>query len=223
MSVSLPFLAPSSQRPGRHSPSLQDPLAQSSSEPPAFPSAHSWSTVSPSTVRVQAAPQSMSDSPPFCTESSQAGSLHVFVSGSQRALKQSASDEHCLPGEHLGHSSPPQSMSDSRPFRMSSVHCWVVHTSDTQSSPSQSESSEHARPTAHGPQVPPPQSMSVSAPFRTPSVQAGAAQRPPMHTRLTQSYWKLQRCPSPQSEQAGPPQSSSVSLPFSVSSLQRGG
>jgi hypothetical protein len=108
-SVSLPFCTLSSQRAGAHTESTQEPLSQSGPSPQASPLPHGVS---------QDPPQSMAVSLPFFKLSVQEAPLQVEELALQLPLKQSLSAEQSSAGPHFGHSSPPQSTSDSMPFRV---------------------------------------------------------------------------------------------------------
>jgi hypothetical protein len=143
-------------------------------------------------------PQSRSVSFPFFTPSTHVAGWQTVPASlaipppspignaEQTPLAQSAALLQVLPGEHIPHPAPPQSMSVSVPFLSPSAHvaAWqtlAVHTLSMQSAPTL-----HVRLVGHGAQLP-PQSLSVSSPFFTPSRHVGVRHSPFMHTPSLQS------------------------------------
>jgi len=125
----------------------------------------------------------------------------------QTSVLQSRSEPQLEPvaqGRQLG---PPQSMSDSAPFRSPSLHEAASHAPAWQRKLLQSSLKLHELPLEQRPGVhASPQSTSDSRPFLTPSEQLGAAQVPARHTPEAQSVGIKQVWPVSQAEQS-PPQS----------------
>jgi hypothetical protein len=154
------------------------------------------------------------------TPSEQLGVWHAPLE--HALLAQSAGAVQLLPGSHLPHAEPPQSMSLSSPFLTESLQVAATHTEPTQDRVTQSAPVLHplvSPQAAHAP----PQSTSVSPPFFRPSPQSAGKQRPAAHRPEAQSVGPLHPLSSPQPGQPSPPQSTSLSSPFLTESLQEGG
>jgi hypothetical protein len=121
-------------------------------------------------------PQSTSDSVRFSTLSEQVAVWQTLLV--QTRLPQSAAALHFLPSTQGVHpeAGPPQSLSDSLPFKTRSEQVGVWQTRFVQTPLAQSVASLHAFIAGHATHEPPPQSTSVSVPFFTLSAQPGSWQ-----------------------------------------------
>ena len=143
----------------------------------------------------------------------------VQLGGTQRPAvqipdTQSVPTRHTLVSAQRAQSVPPQSTSDSVPFRTVSVQLAATQALAAQIRLTQSVVATQRLPLAHDEHVAPPQSMSVSSAFILTSVhdvQSPAVQRLP-----AQSVAAAQRLPSAHLAQVevAPPQSTSASPPF---------
>jgi hypothetical protein len=160
VSVSAPFRIPSVQEGGWQIPSgpmpAQIPLAQSPARWQRWPLAQGEQPDPP--------PQSRSDSAPFSMPSPQLALWHSPPE--QLASMQSPACAQVFPAPQAGHPEvgPPQSTSDSPPFRTRSVHEATVQRRSTQSRLAQSPPAAQDLPAEQGAQGP-PQSTSDSPPF----------------------------------------------------------
>jgi hypothetical protein len=117
-------------------------------------------------------PQSLADSPWFCTPSLQVACVQALADV-HSLLSQSLSFVHVPDAGQGAHSSPPQSSSVSLLLLTPSVQPAATHTSPWHRPLWQSGSTSQALPFEQPGQLP-PQSMLVSCPFRTWSWQSGA-------------------------------------------------
>ncbi len=141
----------------------------------------------------------------------------------QTWLAQSVGAAHAAPGAHDGHCAPPQSTSDSLPFRMPSLHDAATHViALPHELLAQSAATAHARPSAHAGHAGPPQSTSVSPPSRVVFAHvAGEAHRFVVSQRLwRQSRSTPHTLPAAHPRAHDPPQSTSVSSPLRAPSKQ---
>src|SRR5262245_37988782 len=113
---------------------------------------------------------------------------------------------------HFLQSVPPQSMSDSVPFRTPSVQLAATQALPLQILLTQSFMVTQRFPFAHAVHEVPPQSMSVSVPFILASVHD--VHVPTVQRALVQSLFDAQCLPSEHLEQMVPPQSTSDSSQF---------
>jgi hypothetical protein len=165
LAVSVPLYTPSKQLATAQTPAGQAFDWQSIDPEQALPFAHG----------AQLPPQSTSVSMPFLTLSVHVGSLQTPAEHEPDA--QSAFTAHRRPYPH-GVSMqpvPPQSTSDSSPFRKPSEHVGGAHckNSGLQFPTVQSELALHVEPSAHLRVQFEPQSTSASVPFLTLSLQVG--------------------------------------------------
>ncbi len=162
----------------------------------------------------QLPPQSIQDSEPFFTPSTQEPTTHTpFV---QTLLWQSTDEAQVPPVPHGAHNAPPQSRPVSTPFLTPSPQAGARQDPALHTPLWQSVAAPHVSPVGHLAQ-PPPQSAEDSLPFRMPSEQVAARQTPPLQLWLMQSESSTQIWAVSQGKH-GPPQSASVSVPFSTPS-----